>query len=62
MTDAPEKQRLMTLARLLAAATASREADWQAREPDVYIWESSAGSVSVASRDRDGEPPFELAV
>ena len=62
MTDAPEKQRLMTLARLLAAATASREADWQAREPDVYMWESSAGSVSVASRDRDGEPPFELAV
>jgi hypothetical protein len=64
MTDAPEKQRLMTLARRLAAATASREADWQAREPDVYIWESSAGSgsVSVASRDRDGEPPFELAV
>lgn len=62
MTDDLDKQRLMTLARRLAAATASGTAEWQMREPDVYAWESEEGSVSVASRDRDGDPPFELVV
>jgi hypothetical protein len=62
MTDDLDKQRLTTLARRLATATASGTAEWQVREPDVYAWESGDGSVSIASRDRDGEPPFELLV
>jgi hypothetical protein len=62
MTDALDKQRLTTLARRLAAATASGTAEWEVRELDIYTWESGDGSVSIASRDRDGEPPFELLV
>jgi ankyrin repeat protein len=56
------KERLATLVRELATATAAGAAEWQASEPDVYVWRSAQGAVSVASRDRDGDPPFELVV
>jgi hypothetical protein len=57
-----EKEQLTTLARRLTAATTTGEAQWQGREPDCYHWASEGGSVRVASRDGDGEPPYELAV
>ena len=57
-----ETEQLTTLTRRLTAATVTGEAQWQGREDDCYRWASDAGSVSVASRDRDGEPPYELAV
>jgi hypothetical protein len=56
------KERLTTLVRELAAATAAGAAEWQASEPDVYSWRSAEGAVSVGSRDRDGDPPYELIV
>jgi hypothetical protein len=56
------KERLTTLVRELAASTAAGAAEWQASEPDVYSWRSSEGAVSIGSRDRDGEPPYELVV
>jgi hypothetical protein len=56
------KERLTTLVRGLAAATASGTAEWESSEPDVYTWSSAAGAVSIGSRDRDGEPPYELVV
>ena len=56
------KERLTTLVRELAASTAAGAAEWQASEPDVYSWRSAAGAVSIGSRDRDGEPPYELLV
>jgi hypothetical protein len=55
-------QQLTTLARRLTAATVTGDIEWQGREDDCYRWTSGAGSVSVASRDRDGEPPYEVAV
>jgi hypothetical protein len=56
------KERLTMLVRRLAEATASGAAEWESREPDVYSWSSGAGVVSIGSRDRDGEPPYELVV
>lgn len=57
-----ENDRLTTLARRLAAATSVRDAEWQLREPELYAWSSNDGSISIASRDRDGEAPYELIV
>jgi hypothetical protein len=58
----PEKQRLTALARRLAAATAARSAKWQVDEDDAYVWAGEKGSVTIASRGRDAEPSYELAV
>jgi hypothetical protein len=57
-----ERERLTTLARRLAEATSQRAAEWQLREPDVYAWSSIEGSVSIASRELDGEAAYELFV
>jgi hypothetical protein len=62
MTQELEKQRMMMLARRLAAATSARAAKWDVAEGDKYVWESKEGSVTIASRDRDEEPPYELTV
>jgi hypothetical protein len=62
MTTDLEKQRLALLARRLAEATASRGAQWQFEGDEVFTWGTDQGSVKVASRDRDGEPPYELTV
>lgn len=58
----PDTQRLTTLAHRLAAATAARKARWELGENDVYVWAANEGSVTIVSRDRDDEPPYELAV
>ncbi len=57
-----EKERLSTLAQHLVDATAQRTAHWDVRADDVYFWGVAEGSVTIASRDRDGEPPYELAL
>jgi hypothetical protein len=62
MSTELEKQRLITLAQHLVEATAQRTAQWDARADHVYFWGAAEGSVTIASRDRDGEPPYELAL
>jgi hypothetical protein len=62
MSTELEKERLMTLAERLAAATAERVAQWQVTADDVYSWGVPEGTVTIASRDRDGEPPYELTL
>jgi hypothetical protein len=57
-----ETTRLSMLSRELAAATLQRTARWKEKDGDVYSWSASEGLVTVASRDRDGEPPYEFAV
>jgi hypothetical protein len=56
--------RLVLLSNLLAAATLAGDADWESAGTgaDTYAWERSEGSVSIGSRDRDGEPPYRLVV
>jgi hypothetical protein len=53
---------IVTLCERLAAATLARRADWRGEGEDKYVWERPEGAVAIASRDRDGEPPYELAI
>jgi hypothetical protein len=61
MTMDADKQRLTTLAHRLTAATTARSARWQL-DDDVYVWAAKEGTVTIVSRDRDDEPPYELSV
>jgi ankyrin repeat protein len=62
MTHDLTAQRLAELADRLASATTGRTAQWQLDGDDVFVWTATQGSVTVGSRDRDGEPPYELTV
>ena len=62
MTYDHTEQRLTELANRLVAATTGRAAQWQLEGDDVFVWTAAEGSVTVGSRDRDGEPPYELVV
>ena len=62
MTHELEKQHLSVLAERLVSATSAGNARWEMREPEVYSWTSTKGMVSFASRDRDGEAPYEVTV
>lgn len=57
-----DKQQLAQLAERLAEATARKRIEWRSPEADVFEWVAAGGIVTVASRDRDSQPPFELAV
>ncbi|HEX2046108.1 MAG TPA: hypothetical protein VHF23_10810 [Gaiellaceae bacterium] len=54
--------RLVELCERLVAATTQREVAWTAEEETSFVCKRRAGSVGIRSRDRDGEPPYELVV
>ncbi len=60
--NSDRESHLTMLGDRLAAATTAGAARWEVREPDVYAWTTAGGAVTVASRDRDAEPPYELVV
>jgi hypothetical protein len=62
MNTERDKLQLARLAERLSDATAGKRIEWRAPEPDAYEWAAADGIVSVASKDRDGQPPFELSV
>lgn len=62
MSNDYELNRLTALARQLAAATSQRIVRWEQKDADLYTWAATEGVVTVASRDRDGEPPYQLTV
>jgi hypothetical protein len=62
MSNDHEKDRLTALARWLVSGTTTRAAKWELKERDLYTWGAAEGTVTIASRDRDGEPPYELAL
>ena len=62
MTQDLTAQRLTELAERLATATNGRSAQWELGGADTFVWRATEGSVTVGSRDRDGEPPYELTV
>jgi hypothetical protein len=62
MSSDYETSRLTMLARQLAATTLERATHWEQKDGDLYSWGVAEGLVTVASRDRDGEPPYELVV
>lgn len=59
-----DAERLILLCQRLAEATVSRQVEWRlaGEERDLFEWAGEAGFVSIASRDGDGDPPFELAI
>jgi hypothetical protein len=62
MTQDLTAPRLTELAERLATATTGRSAQWELGGADTFVWRAAEGSVTVGSRDRDGEPPYELTV
>jgi hypothetical protein len=62
MTHDLTEQRLTELANRLVPATTGRAAQWQLEGDDVFVWSAAEGSVTIGSRDHDGEPPYELVV
>jgi hypothetical protein len=58
----PDHARLIALCERLAEATLAGATEWRDGEDDHFLWASSEGRVSVGARDRDGQPPYELAI
>jgi hypothetical protein len=54
--------RLVELCERLAAATTSGQVEWTAEEETGFVCRRQSGSVGIRSRDRDGEPPYELVI
>ena len=57
-----ENRRLLVLCERLADATWARTAEWTREGEDLFVWVGDRGSVSIGSRDQDGEPPYQLVV
>jgi hypothetical protein len=62
MTNEQDSNRLAKLAQCLLDGTRIRSVEWRLSEPEVYTWGTADGSVTIASRDRDGDPPYELSI
>ena len=57
-----DPNRLVVLCERLVHATAARQTEWRVDGEDVFVWDGAEGAVSITSRDRDGEPPYELGI
>lgn len=62
MTPQVDSGRVVVLCERLADATRAGTAKWRGEGEDTFLWEGEQGSVSVQSRDNDGEPPYQLVV
>jgi hypothetical protein len=62
MTNDSDTNQLAKLAERLLDGTRLRSVHWRPAEVETYTWGTTDGSVTIASRDRDGEPPYELAI
>ena len=54
--------RIVVLCERLADATRAGGAEWRREGEDLFVWQAGQGSVTVGSRDKDGEPPYQLIV
>lgn len=59
---AQENHRLIALCERLIAATRAGAAEWSRDGEDAFLWKGGQGAVAIGSRDKDGEPPYELVV
>jgi hypothetical protein len=57
-----DASRTIVLCDALTSATFAREAEWRSEGDDTFWWEHDKGSVSIASRDKDAQPPYQLAI
>jgi hypothetical protein len=61
MMDSPSKS-LIEICRRLSAAAATGQLKWSAAQETVFLWTGKGGSISVRSRDGDGEEPYEVDI
>jgi hypothetical protein len=54
--------RLVELCERLASATVLGGVEWVAEEETAFTCEQKSGTIGIRSRDRDGEPPYELVI
>lgn len=54
--------RHVELCERLAGATVLGEVEWTVEEETAFVCRRSSGTVGIRSRDRDGEPPYELVI
>ena len=57
-----ENGRVVVLSERLADATHRGDEEWLREGEDLFVWQGEQGSVSIGSRDKDGEPPYQLVV
>jgi hypothetical protein len=54
--------RHVELCERLVGATMLGEVEWTVEEETAFVCRRSSGTVGIRSRDRDGEPPYELVI
>jgi hypothetical protein len=54
--------RHVELCERLAGATMLGEVEWTAEKQTAFACKRRSGTVGIRSRDRDGEPPYELVI
>jgi hypothetical protein len=57
-----EKDRVVVLCERLAHATRAGHVEWRREDDDTFVWQAEEAVVSIGSRDKDGEPPYQLLV
>ena len=62
MFETLAEDRLILLCQRLVTATTYGEAEWQGDDEDRFTWVNPEGAVTIGTRDRDGQPPYELAI
>ena len=62
MATTTPADRLLVLCARLADATRGGAVEWRRDGKDAYVWEGPDGAVTIASRDEDGQPPYELGI
>jgi hypothetical protein len=54
--------RVVVLCERLADATRAGDVEWRRENEDIFVWQEDQAAVSIGSRDKDGEPPYQLVV
>jgi hypothetical protein len=63
MTVYTENDGMVVLCERLAHATRTGDAEWRVDAEDRFVWERpQQASISIGSRDKDGEPPYQLVL
>lgn len=63
MTVYADTDGMVVLCERLAHATRTGDANWRIDADDRFIWERpQQASISMGSRDKDGEPPYQLVL
>jgi hypothetical protein len=61
-TTQRENGRQIELCNRLTVATGAAAASWEFDGHDRFVWRQREGAVAIASRDQDGQPPYQLSV